>query len=548
MKFNKVATLACSAAMVLTLAGCGSSSSSSTSTKNYRFASEQDITTMDSAFATDPTSMNALHATTEGLMAVGPKGTTVNGLAKSYKTNKAKTIYTFTLRDNLKWKDLKGKTYDLKASDFVYAWQKALGQASEYSYMFTSDGAAIKNADKLQELGTKATKKQLNTLGVKALNDHTLQVTLEQPVSYFLDIMTFSPFYPQCESFVKKSGKKYATSPNYLVSCGAFQATEWVKSNKITFKKNTSYYNKKAVSLDKLTMYLNQDPKSAAANFQAGKVDYAMINSSLVNKYKSNKAYKTFRQGYVYYINVNHKRKLLANKNIRAALSYAINRKDFTTNVLNDGSVPIGGMVGRSIATNPKTGKDFRDDSGNYVSYNLKKAQSLLNKGLKELNMSKANLEIMYGTDESPQNTVAEYLQNAFSKLKGLNVTVKATTRQGRIDNQDAGDYDLALQYWGPDYSDASTYLNLGLSDNSNNRGKYKSAAFDSAMHQAQKETNKEKRYQLLLKAEKILMNDYAFIPLFQKGAASLQNPDASGLIYKMALSSPYTFTYVKMK
>lgn len=547
MKFNKIAAVASAAAMVLTLAGCGSSTSTS-KTKTFRFANPQDITTMDSAFATDPASMNAMHAITEGLMAVGPKGTTVNGLAKSYKVNKKKTVYTFTLRKNLKWKDINGKTYPLKASDFVFSWQKALGKASQYAYMFTSDGAAIKNADKLAELGTKATKKQLNTLGIKALNNQTVQVTLDHPVSYFLDIMTFSPFYPQCETFVKKCGKNYATNVKNLVTIGAFQATQWIKSNKMSFKKNNDFYDKKDVSLDTLTMYLNQDPKAAAANFQAGKVDFALINSSLVNKYKNSKSFKSFPQGYVYYININHRRKLLANKNIRAALSYAVNRKDFTKNVLNDGSQPIGGMVGRQITTNPKTGKDFRDDSGSYVDYNLKKAQSLYNKGLKQLGLKKGKLEILYGTDESPQNTVAEYLQNAFSKIKGLSVSVKATTYQGRVAKQNAGDYDLALQAWGPDYSDPSTYLNLGLSNNSNNRGKFKNAQFDDVMHKAQKETNKYKRYKLLIKAEKILMENYAFIPLFQKGAAALQNPNTSGLIYKMALSSPYTFTYIKVK
>ena len=90
--------------------------------------------------------------------------------------------------------------------------------------------------------------------------------------------------------------------------------------------------------------------------------------------------------------------------------------------------------------------------------------------------------------------------------------------------------------------------MNLGLSDNSNNRGKWKSAAFDSAMHKAQKEADPSKRWSYLLKSEKIMMKDYAFIPLFQKGAAALQNPKVSGLIYKMALSSPYTFTYVDIK
>ena len=220
----------------------------------------------------------------------------------------------------------------------------------------------------------------------------------------------------------------------------------------------------------------------------------------------------------------------------------------FTKNVLKDGSSKVGGMVGKTLAYNPKTGKDFRDDSGDYTHYDLTKAQQYLDEGLKELNKSSIDIEILYGSDESPEDTVAEYLQGALSKLKGLKVTNRATTRQGRIASQDAGQYDIALQHWGPDYADPTTYLNLGLSDNSNNRGKWNNAAFDEVMHLAQVETDASKRWDELLKAEKIMMEDYAFIPLFQRGAATLQRTNKPGLVYKMAVGSPYTYTYIKIK
>ena len=129
--------------MGMLLSACGSKSDAQ---KVYNFGLETDIVTMDSAFATDPASMSALHATTEGLMGVDAKGKTVPMLAKSYSLNDDHTVYTFKLRDNLKWTDLSGKTYPLEAQDFVYSWQRALKNASEYAYMFTSDGASIKNA------------------------------------------------------------------------------------------------------------------------------------------------------------------------------------------------------------------------------------------------------------------------------------------------------------------------------------------------------------------------------------------------------------------
>lgn len=531
--------------MGMLLSACGSKSDAQ---KVYNFGLETDIVTMDSAFATDPASMSALHATTEGLMGVDAKGKTVPMLAKSYSLNDDHTVYTFKLRDNLKWTDLSGKTYPLEAQDFVYSWQRALKNASEYAYMFTSDGASIKNADTIAKAGVNASQEQLDSLGIKAPDDKTVVVTLERPIAYFLDIMTFSCFYPQNQAYVEKMGKQYATNVNSMLSCGAFIATKWTKSNKMEFKKNANFFNAKDVELEKLNLFLKQNPSTAALNFKNGSLDYAAINSSLVDKYKKDKEYKQFQMGYVFYINVNHRKAALANKNVRAAISYAINRDDFTKNVLKDGSSKVGGMVGKTLAYNPKTGKDFRDDSGDYTHYDLTEAQQYLDEGLKELNKSSIDIEILYGSDESPEDTVAEYLQGALSKLKGLKVTNRATTRQGRIASQDAGQYDIALQHWGPDYADPTTYLNLGLSDNSNNRGKWNNAAFDEVMHQAQVETDASKRWDELLKAEKIMMEDYAFIPLFQRGAATLQRTNKPGLVYKMAVGSPYTYTYIKIK
>ena len=243
--------------MGMLLSACGSKSDAQ---KVYNFGLETDIVTMDSAFATDPASMSALHATTEGLMGVDAKGKTVPMLAKSYSLNDDHTVYTFKLRDNLKWTDLSGKTYPLEAQDFVYSWQRALKNASEYAYMFTSDGASIKNADTIAKAGVNASQEQLDSLGIKAPDDKTVVVTLERPIAYFLDIMTFSCFYPQNQAYVEKMGKQYATNVNSMLSCGAFIATKWTKSNKMEFKKNANFFNAKDVELEKLNLFLKQNP------------------------------------------------------------------------------------------------------------------------------------------------------------------------------------------------------------------------------------------------------------------------------------------------
>ena len=216
-------------------------------------------------------------------------------------------------------------------------------------------------------------------------------------------------------------------------------------------------------------MKLVQEPKVAAQAFEAGKTDYALINSDLVDKYKDDEAFKQVYDGFLFYISVNFQNGDLANLNVGKAISLAINRKDLCENVLKDGSQVAGGFIPSGLATSPD-GIDFRKDSGNFTSYDKKKAQESLGEGLKELGKDQITLRITYGTDESPMDVFATYLQNALSKLDGIKVEMVATTKQDRIYNkQKNGDFDLATTRWGPDYGDPTTYLTMGISTNGNN-------------------------------------------------------------------------------
>ena len=269
-------------------------------------------------------------------------------------------------------------------------------------------------------------------------------------------------------------------------------------------------------------MKLVQEPKVAAQSFEAGETDYAPINSDLVDKYKDDEAFKQVYDGFLFYISVNFQNSDLANLNVRKAISLAINRKDLCENVLKDGSQVAGGFIPSGLATSPD-GVDFRKDSGNFTSYDKKKAQESLGEGLKELGKDQITLRITYGTDESPMDVFATYLQNALSKLDGIKVEMVATTKQDRIYNkQKNGDFDLATTRWGPDYGDPTTYLTMGISTNGNNYGKWSNSEYDQLVCQVGVESNVTKRWQKMKDAEKILLDGYAYILVFEKGAATL--------------------------
>ena len=520
------------------LAGCGSK----TDTDTFRFANDTDIVGMDSTVVDDAMSFNAITAITDGLTTVDVKGNTIPGIAKSWDVSNNGLTYTFHLRD-AKW----ANGDDVTAQDFVYSWHRIIKNAGNYAYMLGSEGASIKNADSLIDLGTTATDEQLNTLGIKATDDKTVVVDLEKNVPYFVGLMSFPCYFPQNQKFVEKCGKNYATKPEYILGNGAYKMTKWIKGNKATFTKNDKYYDAKSVKTKNIEMYLVQDPKTAAQNFDNGKVDYATINSTLVDKYKGKDTFTTFNEGYLFYLQVNFKNNTVANKNVREALAYAINRKDLCENVLKDGSKEATGFVPSQLSTSP-AGKDFRDDADKFVSYDQKKAQEYLDAAKKELGTDTITIDLLYGTDESPMDTMAEYLQGSFSKLKGLKVNMVATVKKDRIYNRQAnGNYQIACTRWGPDYADPTTYLNLFLTGNQNNYGKYSNAKVDSLMKQVQAESDLNKRWDLMTQVEKTALDDLAYIPVFEKGAAALKAKNVKGLVHS-AVGVPYTFKYVTIK
>ncbi|MBV3366406.1 peptide ABC transporter substrate-binding protein [Catenibacterium mitsuokai] len=520
------------------LAGCGSK----TDTDTFRFANDTDIVGMDSTVVDDAMSFNAITAITDGLTTVDVKGNTIPGIAKSWDVSNNGLTYTFHLRD-AKW----ANGDDVTAQDFVYSWHRIIKNAGNYAYMLGSEGASIKNADSLINLGTTATDEQLNTLGIKATDDKTVVVDLEKNVPYFVGLMSFPCYYPQNQKFVEKCGKNYATKPEYILGNGAYKMTKWIKGNKATFTKNDKYYDAKSVKTKNLEMYLVQDPKTAAQNFDNGKVDYATINSTLVDKYKGKDTFKAIREGYLAYLICNFKADTTANKNLRHALSYAINRKDLCDNILKDGSQPATGFVPAQLCKSP-SGKDFREESGKYVDYDVKKAQEYLDAAKKELGTDTITVDLLYGTDESPMDTFAEYLQGSFTKLKGLKVNMVATVKKDRIYNREAsGNFQIACTRWAPDYADPTTFLNVLTSTNSNNYGKWENAQYNSLLKQAQNETDVNKRWNELLEAEKVMMDDMPNIPVVQTGTAALQAKNVKGLVHN-TVSTPYVFKYVTLK
>ncbi len=536
-KLRKVLTALVCCAMAVALTACGGSSSSDTS---VTIMSENDLMSLDSSLATDGTSFNVISAITDGLYGYAKDGTLELALADSVVVSDDQLTYTFTLKDAT-WSNGTAVT----ANDFVYAWRRAITNSSEYAFLLGTQGACIKNAQSVMDNGGDVT-----TIGVTAQDDKTLVVELEATCGFLDKLLAFPTFFPINEEFCEEQGDQYAKSVDNLLSCGAFKLDSWEIGTNVKFSKNEDYWDADTVQIGELTINLAQDQSAAALQFDDGSLDYCIITSSLVDQYKDKDTYSTINNGFLWYLFVNFEDENLANLNIRKGLSAAIDRVDLCDNILKDGSSAATGFVPAELCKTTD-GTDFAEACGdllatNEISYDATKAQEYINAGLKELGKKSIDVSMVYGTDESI-DTVATYLEQAFNKLEGVNFKLVPTQKQSRINTyQRNGDFQLSLTRWGPDYADSTTYLNNMEKSQwgNNNYGHFYNADYDELMSNARTATDSATRDSYLLKANGVLMENVAIIPIFSQGQAVLTNSSLTGLVHNAA-GTPYIYKYL---
>lgn len=530
MKLKKViATGASLVALGLALTACGSNSSKSgladKQVLNWSYASE--LPSMDLSTATDTISFDQLNSTMEGIYRIGKNSKVEPGLATKTEVSKDGLTYTFTLRKNDKWSNGDPVT----AQDFVYSWRRTVDPktGSQYAYLF--DGIA--NANDII-----AGKKAVDTLGIKAEGKYKLVVTLEKKLPYFKLLMGFPVFFPQNQNAVEKYGKKYGTAAKYLVYNGPFKMEGWSGSN-LSWKlvKNKNYWDKKDVKLSQINFSVNKSTTTSYNLYQSKKLDYTPLSTEQAKQLKGKDGYKVLKEARTNYLEFNETNKVFANKKIRQALSYAVNRQVLADKVLGAGTLPSLGIVSRDLAFNK--GKDFavaaKTTAG--VTYNKAKAQKLLKEGLAEVGQSKLSFTLL-GDDTDVSKQVTESLQSQIQQtLPDVDVSVSNVPFKTRLQRSEDGDFDVVVSAWGADFADPISFLDLFTSDNSYNNGKWKNAEYDKLIT-ASKTTdagNVDKRWDDMVKASKILSEDQGVAPLYQLNVAYMLNPSVKGVIQNTA-------------
>ena len=508
---------------IVTLAACSGDSESSE--KILKVAKDTELASMDQHIATDGLSFEVIAATIEGLYTLDADGNAIPAIAKSYDVSEDGLVYTFHLREDAKWSNGEPVT----ANDFVYAWRRLVDPNTASEYAFIMDVAGVKNAASVN-----AGEASLEELGVKAVDDSTLEVTLALPVPYFLQLMTFPSFFPMNEAFVTEKGADYAQSPDGLLANGPFKMTEWTQGHSFKVEKNDSYYDKDNVNIDGIEYKIMKDAQTAALEFESGNLDVVRLTGEIVDLYKENEAFTLIHEGYLWYIAPNEQVEELQNVNLRQALGRAVNKEQLTETVLNDGSTVANFIVPVTLATGPD-GKDFRETSANdYMTYDVEVAQEYWEKAKAELGIETLTLELLF-EDTDSMKKCAEFIQSELqTNLPGLTIELKSQPKKNRLELMRAGDYQLGITRWGPDYADPTTYLDMFITGSSNNYPNYSNEEYDALMNRIGKGDlvyDIEARWEAMKEAEELLIaRDAAALPMYQQGNTYLIDQQVKGI------------------
>lgn len=544
-KIKKFTLAAVSVSAAFLLAACGSQQSASKDKQVLKLSATAPLDTIDTSKATGYGQTGNVF---ESFYRLGKNGQPAAGLAKSGTVSKDGKTWTFKLRSNAKWSNGEKIT----AQDFVYSWRRTINPktASPYAYLFSG----IKNADEII-----AGKKAPSSLGIKALNQETVQVKLNRPIAYFKVLMAYPLFGPQNEAFIKKTGKKYATSSKYMLYSGPFKITGWKGTNDTwSFVKNNQYWDKQAVKLSKISYQVVKTTNTGYQLYQQGKLDLTPLSSEQVKQLKKNKDFKTYPYSYIAFLAYNFQakdatvKKALNNKNIRLALSLSLDRKILTSKVFGDGSSVPTGFVASGLAYDPANKEDFAKEQkvANTVDYNEKLAEKYWKTGLKELGLKNLNLTLLASNESTNADALTQYLQSQWTKvLSGINVKVNSIPSKNAYTKASSGDFDIYVSGWGGDFSDPMTFMQILQKGTSYNYGKWNNAEYNSLINKAltTDANDVNKRWQDLVKAAQVANADQAVSPIYQQTTAYLQNSKVKGIIHNNAGTQwSYKYAYIK--
>ena len=533
MKSSKLKKL-CAVLMTATIGlslftGCGAEKADDP--KHLIFNLGEDPETIDPTLNTSSGAGTIIINAFEGLMSLDENEKPILGAASDMQVSDDNLVYTFTINENAKWSD----GVDLTANDFAYSWKRALDKktAAEYSYQLFY----IKNAEKYYN--GQATEEEL---GIKVIDEKTLEVTLESPTSYFTQLLSFPTYMPLREDIVSANSDTWATKVETYVSNGPFKLTKWDMKDQLVFEKNENYWDASNVKLDKLTYKLVTDLGSSYASLKAG--DFDMIDSvppaEIENAKKDGLADIKVELGtYFFAVNVGKQdgisnedaKKALSNKLVRQALALAIDRQAIIDNVGKADQIPAYSFVPQGIFNEDGSefsSKEYFNPTDGAVEATREKAKELLKEAGYPNGEGLPTFELIYNTEGSHKD-VCQLVQQDWAEI-GVTVELQNEEWAVFLNTRQNGDYQIARHAWIGDYVDPMTFLDMWVTGGGNNDCGFSNAEYDKLIADAKVETDTVKRQEMLRKAEDILMDEMPIIPIYYYTKVRGVKPSVKGI------------------
>lgn len=533
MKFRKILAMVMALALLCaTFAACGDTSGTSSSAGTSSTASDSGDSsaaeegetatggsggTLNMRNTMEPTSLNTLLATyaydftpinamIECLYRDDENDVPQPAGAETVDISDDKLVYTFHLREDATWSN----GDPVVATDYEFAWQQALNPevASDYAYMlyFIHNAEPYFNGEV-----------EWSEVGVKVIDDYTLEVTLDNPLPYATDLFAFPTLAPINQKFYEEVGAdKYATDAEYFCCNGMYELTEWSHNSEIVFEKREDYWNADAVGPDEIVYKIITDSQAGLNSYLSREIDYTDLDSGEVVQQAEAAGFevgvKPARSSY--YLIVNTEDEFMSNQNLRLALAYSIDKQALVDTVYQNDNQPMTSftppaIMGAAGADGPSFQEALLEERGEMypASGDLEKAQEYLQAALEELGCTVDELNLSIDcADDSLRRNCATFLQEQWRQNLGIeNITVNSMQTKQVSANRNSGDYCMSLAGWSPDYNDPMTFLDMWVTGGGNNQTGWGSEEYDSLVAQATAEADVDARQELLYQCEDIL-------------------------------------------
>lgn len=520
---NSGSNSASSAGSTETSASASAGTDSSADGKVLKYVMSKEPETLDPNMNNYSTSSSVLQNLFTGLMQVGADGSLINGCAEKYEVSDDGLTYTFTLRDGLKWSD----GSDLTASDFEYAWKRALNPET------ASPGVAylyyVKNGQAYNE-GTASA----DDVGVKAVDDKTLEVTLENPTAYFPDLTAVTVYFPTKKDVVENSTPWTKSADTYVCN-GAFRIKEINPQESYVLEKNPEYYDADNVKLDGVDIIFIESAEAALSAYNAGEVDVldnAVLGTQARTQYDGSDELQSYDLIGTRYYDFNCSKDYLSDARVRRALSISLNREVITQTIQASKPEPAYAFVPHGI-TYEGSDKDFRDTVGNLFEENVDEAKSLMSEAGYPDGNGFPTLTLITQNDQE-QKDMAQAMQAMWKENLGVNVEI--TTYESKVywDEQRSGNFDICYDGWVGDYPDASTNLECFTLTKNDYQCRWlneDAQKYNDMLMEARSLSDNAKRMELFTNAEKLLIDEMPIIPLSYRNAQLLVKPDCKNVL-----------------